>query len=227
MSSNQNEVLLSDDKVAQQVSILAREFSEQFFGLRRQLVRFRPLICPFDDILKSIRSGVSAFDIGCGSGFMLFAIGKLRSPKLLVGVDANSDLIVNTTDSLAKTLPNVSVKLLATPSFADWPKEQFDVVTLIDVLHHVPVQFQDDFIRAAGERVAPGGVLIYKDMASKPFVYGLANRLHDLVLAKQWINYVLIDKVSKLLVESGFVESSRMEKNMFCYAHQMIVMTRD
>lgn len=224
--SNAHEAMPGEIDLAKQIALLAREFSTQFSGLRQQLVRFRPAICPFDEIFKSIRSGVSAFDIGCGSGFMLFAIGRLRAPQLLVGVDANAALISATTESLAKTLPGVPVKLMATPSFSDWPDVQFDVVTLIDVLHHVPVQFQADFVRAAAARVAPGGVLIYKDMASKPLIYGFANRLHDLVLAKQWINYVPIDEVSKTLAESGFVESSRMEKKMFCYAHQMIVMTR-
>src|SRR6266576_3469231 len=68
-------------------------------------------------------------------------------------------------------------------------------VSMIDVMHHVPPSFQKEFLLTACRHVRPSGLLIYKDMCRRPRWRAAANRLHDLVLARQWINYLPISQV--------------------------------
>lgn len=202
---------------------LAREYAMNFKGLRKQMVRFRPSICPFDDVFQYVPFEGTGFDIGCGAGFTLFAQAKLRRAKHLVGVDVNEDLAAHTTGILRHCAPGTSFNILTTDSHAEWPTQTFDLVTMIDVLHHIPVAHQLDFVRAAAARVAPGGTLIYKDMSAKPTLHGWANRLHDLVLARQWINYVPIDTIGETLSAMGFTTTARADRRMLWYSHQMLV----
>ena len=51
---------------------------------------------------------------------------------------------------------------------------------------------------AACDRVRLGGLLIYKDTASAPAWAAWVNRLHDLVLARQWIHYAPIADVEAI-----------------------------
>ncbi len=69
-----------------------------------------------------------------------------------------------------------------------WPEGQFDVVTVVDVLHHVPARAQAAVIAQAAAKVRPGGLLLVKDMVTRPLWRQAANILHDLVLARQWIS---------------------------------------
>src|SRR5207248_9108150 len=49
-----------------------------------------------------------------------------------------------------------------------WPDGEFDLVSIIDVMHHVPIAARPSFMRKAASRVRPGGTLLYKDMCDSP-----------------------------------------------------------
>lgn len=213
----------TDTRQREEMYTIAREYSMNFKGLRKIMVRFRPAICPFDDVFQHVPFEGTGFDIGCGAGFTLFAQAKLRRATDLVGVDVNQDLATHSTAVLRNAAPDTGFTILTTNSCADWPTRTFDIVTMIDVLHHIPVEHQLQFVKAAAARVRPGGTLIYKDMSAKPTLHGLANRLHDLIFARQWINYVPIEAIANSLSEIGFTIDARSDRKMLWYSHQMLV----
>ena len=173
-----------------------------------------------------VPDGASVFDIGCGCG--LFLLGLAFAGKRIsgVGVDMAPDAI------RAATLAARTAEIEATGStlsFAAaggsdaWPVGQFDAVSLIDVLHHVPASEQRAFVTAAASRVRPGGVLIYKDMCRRPIWRACANRLHDLLLARQWIEYREIAEVQEWAESLGLVPQSRRDFVRLWYGHELCV----
>lgn len=70
---------------------------------------------------------------------------------------------------------------------AEWPQGAVDVVTMIDVMHHLPQEIRQAFVEAAAARLAPGGRFVYKDMDKRPVWRALWNNLHDLLLAREWV----------------------------------------
>jgi len=96
-------------------------------------------------------------------------------------------------------------------------------VSLIDVPHHVPPAGQRECFLTAAARLGPGGVLIYKDMARRPVWRALANRLHDLVLARQWIHYVPVERVEGWAAEAGLGLTRAARFNRLWYAHELRV----
>ncbi|EPR37118.1 hypothetical protein dsx2_1061 [Desulfovibrio sp. X2] len=204
----------------------AARYGSELSGMHKVMVRYRPYICPFTTMLDTIPEGSSVFDIGCGSGFFLHACRTLRGATETVGVDANCAAVRLAENAARRSFPRETCSFSAGETCGAWPDRTFDVVSIIDVLHHVPRRAQADFIREAGRRVRPGGLLLIKDMLPRPVVCGIMNRLHDLVLARQWISYVDLRGVASLLRAQGFTLEREEDATMLWYAHRLVVMRR-
>lgn len=100
------------------------------------------------------------------------------------------------------------------------------MVSLINVVHHVPAAGQRAFVTAAVSRLKPGGVLIYKDMCRRPVWRSWANRLHDLLLARQWIRQREIAEVGEWAVALGREQQSRRDFARLWYGHELCVFGR-
>jgi len=208
------------------VAKIAKDYAVNFKGLKKILVRHRPKICPFEDILPFIPKGASIFDIGCGSGFLLYAHGMINKPRVISGVEVERQSADYTAEILHRYFPEIQIEILCTKLLENWPDDQFDVVTMIDVLHHIPPVLQHKFFIAAAARVKPGGLFIYKDIAETPVFYSITNRVHDLIFARQWVNYFPIEKLKVTLLDSGFENIGQITRTMYWYKHELIVFTR-
>lgn len=198
--------------------------------LHRILAKGRPYICPFQPLVEWVQPGSRIFDVGCGCGLWLITLGKLERISAGIGADTNTHALgvaSRASEILMRTAPKkVSLTFIETPRVADWPDDTFDVVSLIDVMHHIPPPLQEDFLVAAWQRVRPGGRLIYKDMASAPKLHALANRLHDLLLARQIIHYFPRAKVSARLTSEGGTILHKGEWRRGPYAHELLVIEK-
>jgi len=195
--------------------------------LHRALARGRPYICPFRPILDWVPPGARIFDIGCG--LWLITLGTLGRVASGLGCDTNEQALRvarQASELMARRKPDSSLAFVQTQGIADWPDDTFDVVSLIDVLHHIPPHLQEDFLLAAWQRVRPGGRLVYKDMASSPKLHALANRLHDLLLARQVIHYFPLDSASARLVSTGGTVLHKGSWRRGPYAHELLVVEK-
>jgi SAM-dependent methyltransferase len=207
------------------VMLLAAEYAEQFQGLERFFNAYRPNICPFEALLDAVPNASEVFDIGCGTGLFLYILraeGKLSKG---IGVDIDEDRLSKGRGALGR-VDATNIDLQCVLDFANWPSDHFDVVSMIDVLHHCPPAIQRTFFEAACDRVRPGGRLIYKDMCRSPLWMAWANRLHDLLMARQWIHYVPINDVEEWSAARGFRVIVAERINMYAYGHERVVLER-
>jgi len=190
----------------------------------RWLAVYRPYICPFHELGRFVPAGATVLDVGCGSGLLLSllaATGRLRQG---VGFDANPAMIrlaqqVASTHGLPLTFELRRVE-------QGLPEGRFDVISVIDVMHHVPPDAQSSFIDQLMQLVPPGGRLIYKDMCQRPLWRAAANRAHDLVLARQWIHYFPVEQVQEKAIAHGLLEAARINSTMWCYGYELRVYDR-
>ena len=193
--------------------------------LSRMIQQLRPYICPFHELLAVVPQNASVLDVGCGSGIFLGLLMKRVGLRSALGFDYSKPGI-----ELAKLmLANMPAEMTKNIDFElrnanqPWPEGDFDVVSMIDVMHHVtPAAQRKVFLEAVGH-VAPGGLLLYKDMAERPLVFALANKLHDLIMARQWINYVPISLIKRWAIEAGLDVVQEARCRMIWYAHEWIV----
>lgn len=192
---------------------------------QRALASLRTLICPFERIIRHIPPAARVLDVGCGTGAMLNLLASQGRISEGVGCEINQQALA-AAENAARRLNVTSVRFQHASTASEWPAEPFDVVCLIDVLHHVPVAVQGGFFFEAASRVKHGGLLIYKDMAERPLWRAWANRMHDLVLARQWINYVNMEQAKAWAESTGLVAIERDAFAIGPYAHELSVFAR-
>ena len=187
------------------------------YGIKKFFTWARPLICPFDKLIFQIPRNQNIFDVGCGDGVFLYLLAIFREPKKLFGVDViDTDL-----DTVKKIFPNTNY--IKIKDISDWPKDDFNVVTVIDVLHHIKPSEQHKFIIEILNKIKPGGTLLIKDMSTKPWYFALMNIIHDLVFANQLIRYFPFDELVKIIEKNGFQILETNSKILLWYSHEWLV----
>ena len=194
----------------------------------RTIQSLRPYICPFDRLLPLIPPAASVLDVGCGSGLLTVLAADCIDVGRVVGFDSSPPAI-----ALARTAgssltaagrPVPEYQLL--DATADWPAGLFDVVAVVDVLHHIPPAAQRAVVERSAAKVAPGGRLIYKDIGPRPRWRAAMNRLHDLVMARQWVRYVDAQSVRRWVEACGLRAEPVERINTLWYGHDLLVAER-
>ena len=195
--------------------------------LFRALQRYRPYICPFEELIPEVPAGASVLDIGCGGGLFLGLVDAAGLRPEGTGFDVSAPAI-RLAEKMAAAVRKKGGRLAFQRVDADaaWPAGAFDVVAMIDVIHHVPPAAQEDVIRRACRKVKPGGAFLYKDMVRRPRWRALANRLHDLVLARQWIHYAAVADVERWAADEGMKLERSALINRLWYGHELRVFRR-
>lgn len=147
-------------------------------------IRYRPYICPFKNLLEFASAHRDLFDIGCGSGQFCLLAAHFCSLERIHGIEIDQRLVDNARVDLAR-MEDVRARVeFALFNGQDLPVSigDFGLVTMIDVLHHVPRNGQRPFLKQVHARMRPGATLVLKDIdAASPFV--VFNRLHDIVFS--------------------------------------------
>ena len=190
------------------------------------LQRLRPYICPFDELIEAVPHGARMLDVGCGSGLFLGLLAAQSQINFGVGFDANPGAIARAEQMRRQQLRPEMLRFEHLDAAAAWPVDTFDAVSIVDVMHHVPPIHQQSIIANANAALRPGGILLYKDMVERPLWRAWMNRLHDLVLVREWIHYVPLDTVSRWAHELGLVEVRRLRRNMLWYGHELILLEK-
>ncbi len=192
----------------------------------RNMAKYRPYICPFHLLLDQFDRPKTVLDVGCGSGLLLGLLHKAGRLEKGIGFDS-SHVAVEAGQKMAAKFAPETINIRYLDVGQPWPDGLFDVVSIIDVMHHVPPPVQKQVLLQAAAKVAPGGILLYKDMARRPVWRASMNRLHDLVMARQWIHYLPVkDAESWLAAERWKLPVSR-DTSMLWYQHEMRVFSRD
>jgi 2-polyprenyl-3-methyl-5-hydroxy-6-metoxy-1,4-benzoquinol methylase len=196
--------------------------------LLRKLQHWRPLICPFDRLLGHVPEDASVLDVGCGGGLFLALLAATGHRPRGIGFDTAAGAIRLAGDMAGRMegrgAGSRGILRFERRDFADsWPKGPFDVVSIIDVMHHVPPPHQKSFFQTACRAVRPGGILLYKDMCRCPLWRAMANRLHDLAIALQWIHYAPIHEVERWAEDNGMelLHAERIDR--LWYGHELRV----
>ena len=206
-----------------QVAALSRELYVEGPLVDRAMQHYRPYISPFELLIKAVPPGSRVLDIGCGGGLFLGLLSKTGRIRSGLGIDTSKQAIAVAVQMTARLQGAHGVRFEERSASTPLPAELFDVVSLLDVMHHIPPAHQRLVLEQAIERVAPGGRFIYKDMVAQPYWRALANRLHDLAIARQWIHYLPLDNAIEWAAAKGCVVIEKRTVNMLWYGHEIVV----
>jgi len=97
-------------------------------------------------------------EVGCGYGHVVSWLAESRSDLEFVGVDPDPDAISRARETWS--LPNLVFEAREVESL----EGEFDLVMLLDVIHHLPRGGEEAILRACAGRLKPTGRLLIKEM---------------------------------------------------------------
>jgi 2-polyprenyl-3-methyl-5-hydroxy-6-metoxy-1,4-benzoquinol methylase len=196
----------------------------QGFGAKTQI--WRPFICPFEVLLDLIPEGSTILDVGCGAGLWLALLadaGRIRSGS---GFDSSGNAIDLAKRAAAKLTRPIALSFQLGDILGAWPDATFQAVSLIDVLHHIPVGRREYVLDQAIRHTSPGGVLLVKEMATRPAYKAWCNQLHDLLLARQWIEHIPAETIDAWARSEKLTCVDSGSASRLWYAHEWRVFQR-
>ena len=168
------------------------------FLLPKIYVCLRAIILPVSKIEKLIPKKGSILDVGCGYGFtsIIFAQNKNRR---IIGSEINTKRF-----SLAKKISNsISNLSFENSDLIGQHNSKFDAILAIDLLHHLNSSQKNIFLKDSFLKLKNNGLLIIKDINTKPLIKYYWNYLHDLLMTKFSRLYFLSSSDIKMLLKKN------------------------
>ena len=130
----------------------------------RPLHQINPLRLEWINNLAPI-NGKAVLDVGCGGGILSDAMA--RSGATVTGIDlATKSLKVAQLHALETQTPNVTYREVSAETLAAEATAQFDVVTCMEMLEHVPDPAS--IVKACAALVKPGGWVFFSTLNRNP-----------------------------------------------------------
>lgn len=151
------------------------------------------------DLLKGIEFD-SLLDIGCGDGRFLKEAAEIYTGKKLSGIDKSPRAI-----ALARRL-NPEIRFETVDILDSPPTEKWDVVTMLEVLEHIPPSDLSLFLGTAAGLIKTGGHLVLtvphvnEKLSDKHYQHFNPQKLEELLLPDfEDIGCIPFDHISPLL----------------------------
>lgn len=128
-----------------------------------------PLRLDFIDRIAAL-PGKRAVDIGCGGGILSEAMARRGAE--VTGIDLNEKALKVARLHMLESGVRVDYQLIAAEAFAESHPAQYDVVTCLEMLEHVPDPAS--VVRACGKLVKPGGYVFFSTLNRNSKSYVMA-----------------------------------------------------
>lgn len=131
--------------------------------LTRQYLALRWRFTPYERMAERIPNSGTILDLGCGHGLFSITLALQTSRRHIIAVDHDENRILSA-KSAATAVPNLefrSVDLLTALRSMEGP---LAAVSILDTIHYLLPQHQEELVRLAYERLSKGGVLLVRDV---------------------------------------------------------------
>lgn len=186
-------------------------------------IKYRPIICPFQDLLEIAANADSVFDIGCGSGQFCALLAAFTPVQRIMGIEISETLVRNAEEINAEFKEKKDIRF-AVFDGKSIPEAigEYDLVFMIDVYHHIPKESAKTFMQDVHRKMKRGARLMFKDInAASPLV--VCNKLHDLVFSREIGSEISAGTARAMLEKTGFRIVQDYRKTVAVYPHYFLL----
>lgn len=135
-------------------------------GPMRALHQINPLRLQVIEELTPLR-GISVCDVGCGGGIL--AEGLARAGAQVTGLDLSTEVLEVARQHAQQGELDIDYRDQAVEELANEKPAQFDLVTCMEMLEHVPAP--ESVIAACAQLVRPGGHIVFSTLNRHPMAF--------------------------------------------------------
>jgi 2-polyprenyl-3-methyl-5-hydroxy-6-metoxy-1,4-benzoquinol methylase len=179
-----------------------------------------------DEIGQYLPASGSVLDIGCGFGLFSLYYASTGPGRLVRGIDLNPRRIGMARRAATRLgLENVVYEELDARHFkGDSP---VSAAYMLDIVHHLPDDAVPSLLRELHRAIAPGGLLMVKDVDTRPapkrwFTWALDKLMNPRAPVRYWSSEELTD----VLGDVGFTVRHHLMVDVLPYPHILYVCTR-
>lgn len=184
-----------------------RAYAGEPLGVRLH-VAARARSCPFDALQARVPADARVLDVGCGHGLLSLSLAMGSPQRQVRGIDIDRDKLPFAEAAAERAkVKNVVFKAVD----PDWvPDGEWDAIVITDVLYLMGSATARSLLGRLAAALAPGGVLLVKEIDVKPrWKYQLA-RFQELVATKvaritegSEVDFLPPDAIGSVLVDAG------------------------
>tara|TARA_B110000305_G_C19382142_1_gene610177 strand:+ start:90 stop:791 length:702 start_codon:yes stop_codon:yes gene_type:complete len=170
----------------------------------KPLHQINPLRLNFIESIISLNNK-DILDVGCGGGIL--SEGLSKAGARVVGIDMADKALNVAKLHLHESQLDITYEKSSAEDFSAKHAGQFDVVTCMEMLEHVPDPFR--VVRACADLVKPGGWTIFSTISKTPkaFLFAIVGAEHILKLlpkgTHEYRKFIRPSALSQMIRESG------------------------
>lgn len=180
----------------------------------------RSLIADFAQIDEFIPSKGTLLDVGSGFGQLADHLAHRHPDLQIIGVEPEPDRVRVASERYRR--PNLTFKVGTAEQMSDMPAS--DAILFFDVLHHIHPDNQIDVLRQYIKILKPSGVLIIKEIDTKPRWKYYFNYAHDFMMTRgDRLRYRSAEEWQSILKQEGLQTEIYRKPTWRPYPHVTIV----
>ena len=163
-------------------------------------------------------------DIGCGFGLFSLYYALLSQDRQIVGFDLDLKRIQEAQET-AQRLNITNVQFFCQDATTFSFTEHYDCIVTLDLLHHVSPEVAENLLRSAYEYLKPNGILIVKDITTRPFYKLYFTFLLDkIMMPKLPVHYRSASEWQHIMKRIGFNTVHSYKLNDYLpYPHVLLI----
>lgn len=186
----------------------------------RFYVWLRLKILPLSQIEEYIPQKSSVLDVGCGYGFSTIYFALRSSARQVKGIELDLGRI-QIAEIASRDIKNVSFQ---SDNLANQQRQHYQTIVMIDLLHHLSTMEKSKLLQQSFQLLPSNGLLLIKDIDTKPLPKYLWNYLHDLVMTKfDRLDFYGSDKMTDFIKSFGFKVTKQLPIRNYFYPHYLYV----
>ncbi len=203
----------------------------------RAHVRVRWATCPMRAVATVVPRAGTVLEVGCGHGLLSNHLALESGARNVLGIDVDAPKIAAAAAAAERAghARRCRFEVTAPGELPDGPWDcpdgGWDCIVIVDVLYLLGADVQREVLRACSARLAPGGVLVVKEMAPTPRWKAawnrcqetLAVRLLGITEGEGGFSFVPPEQLAAWMADDGLAASHRPLHRGYPHPHHLVV----
>jgi 2-polyprenyl-3-methyl-5-hydroxy-6-metoxy-1,4-benzoquinol methylase len=193
----------------------------------RAHVAVRWATCPFPAVAAQLPASGRILEVGCGHGLLSLFLALSSSDRSITGIDVDDDKVAAAQAAAAGAGLDASFETVAGGALPEGP---WAGIGIVDVLYLLSADDQATLLRSCADALAPGGVLIVKEMALVPRWKARWNTLQETAAVKilgltegDELTFLPPAQLAAAMVDGGLTVRHRPIHRGYPHPHHLLV----